>query len=133
MFKCISWLAVLGLGFLAACSPAPTKTVPEEFQVGQNHFHKVCANCHGPDAMGGKTKGPKLIDAEFLPPDFTDDDIRDTIVNGSSSGKMPSQKSKFSYAEITEIIKYLRYSQKTAGIVAEEDEEDSEGEEEDES
>ncbi len=129
MLKRISWLAIAaGLGALTACAPGPTKTVPKEFQAGQNHFHKVCSNCHGADAMGEGTKGPKLIDAEFLPPDFTDDDIRDTIVNGSSSGKMPSQKSKFSDIEIIEIILYLRYSQQVAGIVPEEDPEEEEEE-----
>lgn len=129
MLKRISWLAVVtSLGALTACAPGPTKTVPKEYQAGQEYFHKVCSNCHGPDAMG-EGKGPKLIDAEFLPPDFTDDDIRDTIVNGSSSGKMPSQKSKFSDQEITEIIKYLRYSQQAAGIAPAEDSDEEEDEE----
>lgn len=129
MLKRIFW-PVLLTGFLSACTPGPTKQVPDDYKAGQNYFHRVCSNCHGPDAMGGKTKAPKLIDAEFLPPDFTDDDIRDTIINGSTSGKMPSQRASFSDEEITEIIKYLRYSQKTAGIVAEQDvEEEGDGEE----
>jgi len=107
---------------LAACTPAPTQQVPAEFQAGQNLFHRVCSNCHGSDAMGGETKAPKLIDAEFLPPDFTDDDIRDTIINGSSSGKMPPQRASFSAEQISQIIAYLRYSQKAAGLSSEPEE-----------
>ncbi len=128
MVQRFSLLALLGLGVLSGCGVEPTKEVPAEYKAGQANFHKVCANCHGADAMGGDTKGPRLIDAEFIPPDFTDDDIRDTVVNGSSSGKMSSQKSKFSDAEITEIIKYLRHSQKAAGIEAEEEPEEEEEE-----
>ena len=37
---------------------------------------------------------------------------------------MPSQRNKLSDVEIDEIIKYLRYSQKTAGLIIEEDEPD---------
>ncbi len=130
MFKRIYWPALLAAGFLSACTPGPTQEVPNEYKAGQKYFHRVCSNCHGPDAMGGQTKAPKLIDAEFLPPDFTDEDIRDTIINGSTSGKMPAQRANYSDAEITEIIKYLRYSQKSAGIVAEQDIEEEEDEEE---
>ena len=35
------------------CAIEPKKTVPVEYQVGQTTFHKVCAQCHGADAMGG--------------------------------------------------------------------------------
>jgi hypothetical protein len=38
---------------------------------------------------------------------------------------MPSQKKNVSSEEISEIIKYLRYSQKSAGLEPEEDEDDS--------
>ena len=64
--------------------------------------------------MGKHTKAPRLIDEEYLAPNFTDDDIRETILNGTE--KMPSQKKNVSSEEITKIIKYLRYSQKTAGL-----------------
>ena len=64
--------------------------------------------------MGKHTKAPRLIDEEYLAPNFTDDDIRETILNGTE--KMPSQKKNVNSEEITEIIKYLRYSQKTAGL-----------------
>lgn len=48
----------VALSLLSACSAKPTKQVPAEFQKGQAQFHKVCANCHGPDALGEKPKHP---------------------------------------------------------------------------
>ena len=105
-----------------SCAPKATLEVPEAYKKGQNAFHKICSNCHGSDAMGKHTKAPKLIDEEFLAPNFTDDDIRETILNGTD--KMPPQKKNVSAEEITEIIKYLRYSQKAAGLEPE-DEDDS--------
>ena len=105
-----------------SCAPKPTLEVPEAYKKGQNAFHKICSNCHGSDGMGKYTKAPRLIDEEYLAPNFTDDDIRETILNGTN--KMPPQKKNVSAEEITEIIKYLRYSQKAAGLEPE-DEDDS--------
>ena len=105
-----------------SCAPKPTLEVPEAYKNGQNVFHKICSNCHGSDGMGKHTKAPRLIDEEYLAPNFTDDDIRETILNGTN--KMPPQKKNVSAEEITEIIKYLRYSQKAAGLEPE-DEDDS--------
>jgi mono/diheme cytochrome c family protein len=102
-----------------SCAPKPKLEVPEAYKKGQNIFHKICSNCHGSDGMGKHTKAPKLIDEEYLSPNFTDDDIRETILNGTD--KMPSQKKNVSTEEITEIIKYLRYSQKAAGLEPEEE------------
>jgi len=105
-----------------SCAPKPTLEVPEAYKKGQNAFHKICSNCHGSDGMGKHTKAPRLIDEEYLAPNFTDDDIRETILNGTN--KMPPQKKNVSAEKITEIIKYLRYSQKAAGLEPE-DEDDS--------
>jgi mono/diheme cytochrome c family protein len=106
--------------FIASCAPQATKEVPAEFQPGQKTFHKVCSNCHGSDAMGKHTEAPRLIDVEYIQENFSDADIFQTAVEGVN--KMPSQRSKVSDEELKEIIKYLRYSQKAANIVAEEDE-----------
>ena len=64
---------------------------------------------------------PKLIDEEYLLENFSDDDIRETIIMGTD--KMPSQRNKFTDEQINEIIKYLRYSQKAAGLTSESEEE----------
>ena len=102
-----------------SCTPKATLEVPDAYQKGQNVFHKICSNCHGSDGMGKHTKAPKLIDEEYLAPNFTDDDISETILNGTD--KMPSQKKNVTAEEITEIIKYLRYSQKAAGLEPEDE------------
>ncbi len=117
----LSLLFALSLFFITSCAPKPTLEVPEPYKKGQNAFHKICSNCHGPDAMGKHTQAPSLIDEEYLAPSFTDDDFRETILNGTN--KMPSQKKNVTTEEISEIIKYLRYSQKAAGLEPEEDEE----------
>jgi len=94
--------------------------VPQPYKKGQQVFHKVCSNCHGSDAMGKHTQAPRLIDEEYL--NFSDADIRETIENGTD--KMPPQKKSVTSEEITEIIKYLRYSQKAAGLEPEEEDDD---------
>lgn len=123
--KALGWRSLLIVLFIASCTPQPTKEVPDEFKSGQKHFHKICSNCHGPDAMGKETKAPKLIDTDYIQETFSDDEIVQTVIDGTD--KMPSQRNKVSDGEIMEIIKYLRYSQKAANLVPlEEDEEDEE-------
>ncbi len=104
---------------LTACGPQPNLVVPEPYQEGQKIYHKVCGNCHGADALGKNVKAPKLIDEEYLAVHFSDADIKNQIINGSD--KMPSMKGKVSDADIDQIIKYLRYSQKAAGLEPEEE------------
>tara|TARA_Y100001936_G_scaffold151819_1_gene148058 strand:- start:2592 stop:2975 length:384 start_codon:yes stop_codon:yes gene_type:complete len=110
---------------MSSCAPKPTIEVPEPYKNGQKAFHKICSNCHGSDAMGKHTQAPRLIDQEYLAPNFSDEDIRETILNGTD--KMPPQRKNVRKEEIPEIIKYLRYSQKAAGL--EPEDEDEEGEE----
>ena len=64
--------------------------------------------------------------AQHVHPYYTE--IQDAILDGAD--KMPPQKNKVTREEITEIIKYLRYSQQAADLVVEEDS-DEEIEEED--
>ena len=114
--------------FMSSCAPPqPTKIVPAEFKAGQNYYHRVCANCHGADALGKQTRAPGLIDAEYLSENFSDEEMYTQIIEGSD--KMSSQRSKVSDPEVAEIIKYLRYSQKAAGIIVEGDEPDDGDEE----
>jgi len=129
-FRWAFLIALAGLGM--ACSPQPNFEVPEEFKNGQKIFHRLCSNCHGPDAMGGHTKAPRLIDTDFIENEFSDEDFRETILNGTD--KMPAQKNKVEAGEIAEIIKYLRHSQKAADLIMEDpiEEEDIEENSEDE-
>jgi len=100
---------------IISCDVKPQKIVPDEYKAGQMVFHQICANCHGPDAMGGN-KAPKLIQKKFTRENFSNGRIAKTILNGSSSGSMPSQKGKLSDEEIRQVIKYIRYSQKDSGL-----------------
>jgi len=113
---------------MSACAPQPTQEVPQEFKKGQEYFHRVCSNCHGSDARGGLTKAPNLIDSDYIEKEFSDEDIRETILNGTE--KMPAQKNNVSPEEITEIVKYLRHSQKAADLITEEEIPDEEEESE---
>ena len=114
--------------FMSSCAPPqPTKIVPAEFKAGQNYYHRVCANCHGADALGKQTRAPGLIDPEYFSENFSDEEMYKQIIEGSD--KMRPQRSKVSDPEVAEIIKYLRYSQKAAGLIAEEDEPDDGDEE----
>lgn len=106
--------------FTFSCAPKATLEVPEAYKKGQQYFHNVCSNCHGSDALGKHTQAPRLIDEEYLTDNFSDADINETIMTGTD--KMPSQKKNVTPDEITEIIKYLRYSQKAAGLEPEVDE-----------
>ena len=121
-------LITTALIFISSCAPPqPTKIVPAEFKTGQNYYHRVCATCHGADALGKQTRAPGLIDPEYFSENFSDEEMYKQIIEGSD--KMRSQRSKVSDPEVAEIIKYLRYSQKAAGLIAEEDEPDDDDEE----
>ena len=126
-FQTYIFLVAVILIALTSCSPKPTIKVPAEFESGQNHFHRVCANCHGADALGKQTRAPGLIDPEYFSENFSDEEMYKQIIEGSD--KMRPQRSKVSDPEVSEIIKYLRYSQKAAGIIVEEDEPDDGDEE----
>ena len=93
------------------CSIESKQIVPEIYKSGQVNFHRVCAQCHGIDAIGGN-RAPTFLQNKFIPENFSNAKIARTIINGSSSGAMPSQKNKVTDNEIREIIKYIRYTQK---------------------
>ena len=100
---------------IIGCTIKPQKSVPEDYVAGQKYFHQVCANCHGVDAAGGN-KAPTFLQEKFLPTNYANGKIAKTISNGSSSGAMPSQRNKVNNKQIKEIIKYIRFSQREAGI-----------------
>ena len=117
-FKLFTFFLIVLFPFLfTGCAIEPKKTVPEKYKLGQISFHKVCAQCHGADAMGGK-RAPNFLQKKFIPKNFSNARIARTIINGSDSGAMPSQKKRVPDKEIGEIIQYIRYSQKEAGIIS---------------
>ena len=121
-FQSYIFVVAVMLISLTSCSPKPAIKVPAEFKSGQNYFHRVCANCHGSDALGKQTRAPGLIDPEYLSENFSNEEMYKQIVEGSD--KMPPQRNKLSDPEVAEIIKYIRYSQKAADLVVGEDESD---------
>ena len=100
---------------LIGCTIEPKNTVPEKYRIGQIKFHQVCAQCHGADGMEGG-RAPTFLQEKFNPKNFPNRRIVRAILNGSDSGSMPSQKNKVTDDEIGEILKYIRHSQREAGI-----------------
>ena len=91
-FKLFTFFLIVLFPFLfTGCAIEPKRTVPEKYKLGQFSFHKVCAQCHGADAMGGK-RAPNFLQKKFIPKNFSNARIARTIINGSDSGTMPSQK-----------------------------------------
>ena len=115
--KLIPILPLLFNVLLTGCSIEPQNTVSNEYQLGQASYHRVCAQCHGADATGGK-RAPTFLQAKFDPNNFSNSRIAKTILNGSDSGAMPSQKGRVNDEEIKEIIKYIRHTQKEAGFIS---------------
>lgn len=113
-FILISLVLILNF-FITSCSVKPRETVPEEYKAGQKHYHRICANCHGPDGMGGN-RAPKLIQRVYSSEAYSNEMITTIILNGSNSGSMPSQKDKLSDKEIKQVIKYIRYSQRVSDL-----------------
>ncbi len=74
--------------------------------------------------MGKQTKAPRLIDADYIQETFSDDEMVQTVIDGTD--KMPSQRNKVSDEELKEIIKYLRHSQKAANLAAMDEDEEEE-------
>lgn len=111
-------MAIFGLlgQILMGCSIEPKNSVPEKYRVGQISFHRVCAQCHGADAIGGG-RAPTFLQEKFNPKNFPNGRIVRAILNGSDSGSMPSQKNKVTDDEIKEILKYIRHSQREAGVI----------------
>ena len=117
-FKTLSFNYLLLFSIIfTGCAIESKKTVPAEYQVGQPTFHKVCAQCHGADAVGGKG-APTFLQEKFDPKNFPNGRMVRVILNGSDSGAMPAQKRKVNDEQIREIIKYIRYLQGEAGVIS---------------
>ena len=65
--------------------------------------------------MGSK-RAPNFLQEKFVPKNFSNPRIARTIINGSDSGAMPSQKNS-NKKEIEEVIQYIWYSEKEAGVI----------------
>jgi mono/diheme cytochrome c family protein len=118
------WL--LGLGLLTACdSSAPPKSAtvggpaPTEFQAGETLFNANCAACHGKQAAG-TDHGPPLVHKIYEPNHHGDSAFQQAATNGVKAhhwefGNMPKIDA-VTPQDVNQIVKYVRWLQRQAGI-----------------
>ena len=93
--------------------------VPAEFQQGEALFEANCAVCHG-EAASGTHQGPPLVHIYYEPNHHADAAFYLAVAQGVRAhhwnfGHMPPVHG-LSEEEVTEIIRYLRWLQREAGI-----------------
>lgn len=107
-----------------ACSEATTPVnlpteVPSELQAGEGAFNTFCARCHGERALG-TNQGPSLVHKVYEPSHHGDAAFYRAAAQGVRAhhwqfGNMPKVDG-VTEAEVTEIIRYVRWLQRQAGI-----------------
>ncbi|MEW6325437.1 MAG: cytochrome c [Nitrospirota bacterium] len=121
------WRIVVFIGTmaLAGCqgqsSPAPSAggAAPAEFAKGEALFNANCAKCHG-ERAAGTNQGPSLVQKIYEPSHHSDASFHLAARNGVRPhhwqfGPMPPIAG-VSEAEVNEIIGYVRWLQREAGI-----------------
>lgn len=93
--------------------------VPDELQKGNEKFHTFCAPCHGPQGVG-TGHGPPLVHKIYEPSHHADIAFQRAAAQGVRAhhwkfGNMPKIDGVTS-EDVTEIIGYVRWLQKQAGI-----------------
>jgi mono/diheme cytochrome c family protein len=111
-------LALAGLfGLLSSAGYAAS--LPPEMQKGEAKFKASCAKCHGERGVG-TTQGPPLVHKIYEPNHHGDAAFQRAAANGVRAhhwgfGDMPKVEGVTS-ADVTEIIGYVRWLQREAGI-----------------
>jgi mono/diheme cytochrome c family protein len=103
----------------APASAPPPPPTPAELANGERLFDTSCASCHG-DAARGTAIGPPLVHIFYEPSHHSDAAFHLAARNGVVAhhwnyGDMPPQP-KVSPEQMTEIIAYIRWLQRNAGI-----------------
>ena len=93
--------------------------MPGEFQGGEAKFNANCASCHGKQAAG-TDHGPPLVHKIYEPNHHGDPAFQRAAANGVKAhhwefGNMPKIEGVTS-EEVDQIVKYVRWLQKQAGI-----------------
>ena len=114
------------IGVAPACSQgesAPkvvaTGTVPAELQPGETKFIANCSACHGAGGVG-TSQGPPLVHKIYEPNHHGDAAFLRAAANGVNAhhwefGNMPKIDAA-TPEDVEQIIKYVRWLQKQAGI-----------------
>jgi len=120
VFVALSALFVLACDRRSAPAPqsAPGPT-PAEFSSGERLFDATCARCHGPRG-GGTDQGPPLVHVIYEPNHHGDAAFQRAVALGVvphhwNFGPMPKVEG-VSEAEVGEIVGYVRWLQRGAGI-----------------
>ena len=120
------WMSmmVLLLGATPACSQSETApkgagTAPAEFQSGEQKFTAKCSVCHGAGGVG-TSHGPPLVHKIYEPNHHGDVAFQNAAANGVRAhhwqfGNMPKIEG-VTPDDIDQIVKYVRWLQKQAGI-----------------
>jgi mono/diheme cytochrome c family protein len=93
--------------------------VPAELREGETLFDVNCASCHGPAALGTEV-GPPLVHVVYEPSHHADIAFYRAVAFGVRAhhwgfGDMPPVPD-VPEEQVTEIIRYLRWLQRQAGI-----------------
>jgi mono/diheme cytochrome c family protein len=115
----------LGLYAMAACDSSQPKlaagggAAPAELQVGEAKFNAHCSACHGPQATGTQ-QGPPLVHKIYEPNHHGDAAFFRAAEFGVKAhhwefGNMPKIEG-VSSADVEQIIRYIRWLQRQAGI-----------------
>ena len=115
----------LGLHAMAGCDSSQPKpaagegTVPAELQAGEAKFNAHCSACHGPKAIGTQ-QGPPLVHKIYEPNHHGDAAFLRAAEFGVKAhhwefGNMPKIEG-VSSADVEQIIRYIRWLQRQAGI-----------------
>ena len=114
------------VGVAPACSQgesAPkavaTGPVPAELQTGEAKFKANCSACHGTGGVG-TSQGPPLVHKIYEPDHHGDAAFQRAAANGVKAhhwefGNMPKIDAA-TPEDVDQIIKYVRWLQKQAGI-----------------
>jgi cytochrome c len=112
-------LACRGREDETATPPGNTAATPAEVGRGELLYEHNCRTCHG-DRGTGTDHGPPLVNRIYEPAHHDDDSFQLAVAEGAAAhhwqfGDMPPVPG-VSAEEVTEIVRYVRWLQRQAGI-----------------
>ena len=118
-------VCALALSVFVACDSSQPKpavgrgSIPSEVQAGEAKFNANCSVCHGPRGTGTQ-QGPPLVHKIYEPNHHGDAAFQRAAAVGVKAhhwefGNMPKIDT-VSAADVEEIIRYIRWEQRQAGI-----------------